>query len=102
MRIALAARLAGGVGVYSRSLARALAAADPELRVQLVTPDPVPDGVTERVAVRRVAARPELPTHPGWLLEALGFRRALRPVLGAIDLVHFTDARHALLSTGLG
>ena len=102
MRVALAARLAGGVGVYSRSLVRALATAEPELQIQLVTPDPAPDDVAERVAVRPVAVRPDLPTHPGWLLEALGFRRALEPLRGTLDLIHFTDARHALFSTGLG
>jgi glycosyltransferase involved in cell wall biosynthesis len=102
MRIALAARLAGGVGVYSRSLLRALATADPELRIHLVTPDPVPDDVAARAAVHLVALRPELPTHPGWLLGALGFRRALAPLRGTLDLIHFTDSRHALFSTGLG
>jgi glycosyltransferase involved in cell wall biosynthesis len=102
MRVALAARLAGGVGVYSRSLVRALATAEPELQIQLVTPDPAPDDVAERVAVRPVAVRRDLPTHPGWLLEALAFRRALEPLRGTLDLIHFTDARHALFSTGLG
>jgi hypothetical protein len=91
MRVALAARLAGGVGVYSQTLVRALATADPELQIHLLTPDPVPDDVAARVAVRPVALRRGLPTHPGWLLEALGFREPEPP--GTLDLIHFTDAR---------
>ncbi len=102
MRVALAARLSGGVGVYSVNLVRALATTDPDLEVDLLTPDPVPDDVAVRAAVRPVALRHRLPTHPGWLLDALGFRRALEPLRGTLDLVHFTDSRHAFFSTGLG
>jgi glycosyltransferase involved in cell wall biosynthesis len=102
MRVCLAARLAGGVGVYSRTLLRALAAADPDLRVHLVTPDPVPDDLAQRVEAHHVAHTGALSTHPGWLLQALAFRRAVRTLLPKLDLIHFTDARLALFSTRLG
>jgi glycosyltransferase involved in cell wall biosynthesis len=102
MRVCLAARLSGGVGVYSQTLVRALSAADSALHVHLLTPDPVPDDLGDRVIVHPVGRASRLPTHPGWLVQALAFRRAVRPLLRDVDVLHFTDARHALFSTGLG
>jgi glycosyltransferase involved in cell wall biosynthesis len=102
MRVCIAARLAGGVGVYSQMLVRSLVAADATVDIQLATPDPVPAELLDRTRVHSVAHAGMLPTHPGWLLDALAFRRAIRPLVRDVDLIHFTDARHALFSTGLG
>jgi len=102
MRVCLAAQLAGGVGVYSQTLLRAITTADPTVRVHLVTPDPIPDDLSDRITVHPVAHAGKLPTHPGWLLQAVAFRRAIRPLLWDVDVIHFTDARHALFSTSLG
>lgn len=101
MRLCLAARLTGGVGLYSRTLLSALTAADPTLGVDLVTPDPVAQPLDSRVVVHAVPLG-RLPTHPGWLAQALAFRHRIRPLVPGVDLVHFTDARHALFSTRLG
>lgn len=104
MRVCIAARFVGGVGVYSRTLVRALAETVPDLRLEVVTPDPVaakPNyiGCAALHLIRHTAA---LPTHPGWIVQAAAFRLALRPLLGRIDLVHFpSDARHALFALGL-
>jgi glycosyltransferase involved in cell wall biosynthesis len=102
VKVCVAARLAGGVGVYAQTLLRALSTIGSALRIHLATPDPVPRDLADRVTVHGVPHVPGLPTHPGWLLDALAFRQTLRPLVSELDVVHFTDARHALFSTGLG
>lgn len=103
MKIGIAARLSGGVGVYGRTLIAALLAADPDLRIALITPDPVdlPGAPIDRLSVHRIRHVARIPTHPGWILHAAAFRHAIGPLLADLQLVHFTDARHALFSTGL-
>jgi len=104
VNLCLATRLAGGVGVYARSLISGLLAADPDIRIVVVSPDSMelPAKSAHRVSLRPMTTAWNPPTHPGWLVDAIAFRRAVRPLLSDVDLVHFpSDARHALFCTGL-
>jgi glycosyltransferase involved in cell wall biosynthesis len=103
MRVCIATRLTGGVGLYSRTLISALLSSDPDLHLTVVSPE-VPDVPMEykrRLTCHQVSHRLRLPTHPGWIFDAMAFRNTLRRVVDSVDLIHFTDARHALFSTGL-
>ncbi len=103
MNVCLATRFTGGVGVYARTLAKALLITDPTMHLRLVSPDSidVPADLAPRVSAHPIRYLSGLPTHPGWVAVALAFRRAIEPLIGSVDVVHVTDARHTLFSTGL-
>jgi len=104
MKLCIAARLAGGVGVYTRTLVKALVATDPAVRVVLISPDPFdhPSTHTEQITLCPMRRTLRLPTHPGWVAEAIAFGQAIRRLGKTVDVLHFpSDARHALFSTGL-
>jgi glycosyltransferase involved in cell wall biosynthesis len=104
VNVCLATRLTGGVGVYVRTLIKALLTAEPTLTIDLVTPDTVdlPRDLASRVSTHPVFGVSALPTHPGWIATALAFRRVIGPLLNRSALVHFpSDARHAAFSVPL-
>jgi glycosyltransferase involved in cell wall biosynthesis len=90
LRVCVVGELTGGVGVYGQNLLGGLR--DAGVDVTVVTPTPEHSPVPQVIPVRRCLGRGR------WLPQAREFAGALASMDRGFDVVHFTDARFAVLA----